>query len=162
MVSTVYTASRDHHEHHSEPLGGTTVRSSLLSRALVAAAAAGLVVATAAPASAATSFLELKQSGSMAAIVWYNSGTHNMSKGRNSFTLRAAAGTAWAKVSYSTQYSDGKWASRTVTTSGGNAAEITFTDYPNDTSRHWIKYRLCMLRGGTETCHTYTITDYID
>ncbi|MEU4538177.1 hypothetical protein AB0G15_25340 [Streptosporangium sp. NPDC023825] len=139
------------------------MRSNLLSRALVAAAAAGLVVATATPASAYTSFIELKQSGNMAAIVWYNSGTHNMTKGRNSFTLRAAAGTTWAKLLYTTQYAGGKWNStHKVTTSGGNAAEITFSDYKSDTERHWIKYRLCMYRGGTETCSVNTITDYID
>ncbi|MGP3956887.1 hypothetical protein ACTWPT_12875 [Nonomuraea sp. 3N208] len=138
------------------------MRSNVLSRTLAVAAAVGLVVATATPASAYTSFLELKQSGNMAAIVWYNSGTHNLSKGRNSFTLRAAAGTAWARVSYTTAYAEGKWRPHTVTTSGGKAAEITFTDYPYDSERHWIKYRLCMYRGGVETCHIYTITDYID
>ncbi|WP_062428344.1 hypothetical protein [Herbidospora daliensis] len=133
----------------------------ILTRALAALAATGLVVATAGPASAATSEIKLLQGGTTAAVVWYNSGTHNMSKGRNSFTLRAEGRVTSATVYYRTKWSEGKVAHRTVTTSGGRAAEVSFSSNPNDTDRHWISYWLCMVYSGTTHCSDPR-TDYVD
>ncbi|WP_066374062.1 hypothetical protein [Herbidospora mongoliensis] len=71
-----------------------TIRRTLMTLA----ATVGLVAGTLTPANAATSLVSMTMSGKTIATVWYNAGTHNMSKGRNSFTLRAEKGIYNARV----------------------------------------------------------------
>jgi hypothetical protein len=62
----------------------------------IAVAGAMIFVGAAAPAFAYTSFENTPRGG----FVWYNAGTHNMSKGRNSFTVLDVRCNGWRAFVY--------------------------------------------------------------
>ncbi|MFB9207638.1 hypothetical protein ACFFV7_41105 [Nonomuraea spiralis] len=100
--------------------------------------------------------------GKAAGHVWFNSGTHNMEKGRNSFTVKDVfCGDGWkAGVQFEVPQLgiSGWYASR-----GDCAGEASFSADEGDLPRSVIYWR-GFKASTTETLYTYEpwMTDYVD
>ncbi|GIH28466.1 hypothetical protein Aph01nite_67760 [Acrocarpospora phusangensis] len=105
----------------------------------------GLVAGAVTPANAHTSLIVYKWNQKDVAWAWYNSGTHNPSKGRNSFTLRGDKGIIYASVHWAFFSPDDIWDYEIVFPTPTSAAEKSFSAYK--TARNpaiKIYYKLCI------------------
>jgi hypothetical protein len=132
-----------------------------LRTAFAAAATALAVLFGTAAAHAATSQYAYTRpdNGAYMAEAWFNSGTHNMSKGRNSFTLKDhvcndgfLARVEWKGARYTS--------SRTRWTDCG---EESFSIEPNDVTSSKISWTICLHDRvtGLIWCKTNWITDVV-
>ena len=126
---------------------------------IVAMSASMIVLASGTAAQAATSGYLIRNSNNQIMVeVWFNSGTHNMSKGRNSFTLKDhicgdsyVAKLWWRKA-------DGVKRQRII-----NCGEVSFSIEPNDVPRYQFAYEICASHttNGTGWCGV-GLRDYVD
>jgi hypothetical protein len=109
-----------------------------------------VTIPLATPASAATSQASVWYNDKKVASIWFNSGTHNMSVGRNSFTLKVESGASWAGV---------RWWIPGITPSNGTMMKI----YGSGAERSWsvagaqsspktITYLMCAEYWGKAIC----------
>lgn len=128
-----------------------------LRTALVAVATALTVLVGATAAQAATTQRIIRDSSyNIVAEAWFNSGTHNLSKGRNSFTVKdygscnPAAFVEW-------------WGARNGYYYVG-CGESSFSIEPNNVARAAIAWRICLMNTNNFTLVTCTspVSDSID
>jgi hypothetical protein len=116
------------------------------------------MLATATPANAWTTMAEIRSNGVLRGKIWYNAGTHNLSKGRNSFTVKdeyCADGIA-IRVYWSHPYGSGY---RTA-----NCGEISFSTTNNlPVPLAFIRWygSAYVVSSGGNVITTPTRTDYV-
>ncbi|MFI6706612.1 hypothetical protein ACIBF7_09290 [Nonomuraea sp. NPDC050478] len=123
------------------------MRSSI--RSTIAAAIALPLVFAASPASAATSESAAYWNDRPVAKAWFNSGTHNMSKGRNSFTLKVEEGATEAGLYWERPSVSGSGQIRRLYGSGN---EVSFSISGAVSRRVQIWYQVCGKINGKSYC----------
>jgi hypothetical protein len=122
---------------------------------VVAATSILVILVGSTAAQAATSgILKRNAGGAYQVEVWYNSGTHNMSKGRNSFTLKDhICNDGYSAYVY--------WSGATSGSRSVSCGEISFST-AGDVARTSIGYYLCAIyTNGSYSCSA-TVYDYQD
>ena len=126
-------------------------RKDTMNRMLKALLAVGLTAVlltlVSSPASAATSYARAYWNDQPVATAWFNSGTSNMSKGPNSFTLKAEHGSSQATL----WFAIGSGGGQTRSVYGSNA-EVSFSVAPSPTSAKQVAYGVCGIYSGHRVC----------
>jgi hypothetical protein len=125
-------------------------KKSLTAAAAAAAASAAVLALTGTPAVAATTEQPTATSG--VGYAWFNSGTHNMAKGRNSFTVKDnRCGDGYITFVYYEVYDNRDWdsGSETYTYSGklasgqvvtGDCSEVSRSIYGQPANTDYIRW----------------------